>query len=961
MATVNDYFVYSQTITLTFHVARYYLMIFSHCFRSLLKPIAFSALCLSGTMCMAQNGNEVCDLLKRYEVSGKSGRVKIANRFFEILKAEDFIEKPIKFGVRDNKDSVNLAVWYWAGEYLYDVQRYEQALGFLLNALPLFRDAMQKADCQNTVSIAYFRMSDYARALEFAKKSLAYYRERKDDSRISTALNTIAGIYLASKHPDESRKYILEAIGYSKAAHDTARYAIQCGMASEIFHSLNDNAKALEYARKALETDRKLGNKAKIGIRLSQMATAQIALGKRSEAEKSLNQAIPLLKENGRHTSLGICYNQMGTMLCEDGKCGRAAMYFRDAARIFEEKKDLYNESKSRKGLYEATKESNPHEAMRHLLRYTQIKDTLYRKEMQQTLGQYDAKYRNEELKLANEREKLEKKIIVATGSAFIVMLIGALTVLTYYIAMRKKNSRLQKSLLETKERFFTNITHEFRTPLTVINSAAQDIMRQCGGNAEMESCASDILHHEQRLLNLVNQILDITKLQSNHSVNVEWTHDDIIGFAGMLCERLAVYARAKGVGLSFVPEEQSVEMDFIPDYMHKIIQNLVSNAVKYSSGGEILVSAKTTDGQFVMQVKDHGTGMTGEQLQNVFKPFYQVADNGKNAGTGIGLSLVKLTAEAMGGKVSAESTLHEGSVFTVSIPITNCRKKTETIYAGDGNPPLCDSSRQEMPADPNGEDDNAVCVLIAEDVPDVAKYTMRRLNPEYRFVFASDGKEALEKAAESVPDIVITDVMMPGMDGYELCRHIRESELLNHIPVIMVTAKITHRDRMQGLEAGADAYLEKPFHADELKTRVEKLLGQRRMLQQKFSQSHDGNTENAPAGISGKDNRFISKMDGLIAEMIKTGKLDYGSLAYEMCVSRAQLNRKIKAISGNTTTEYIARFKTALAKKLLSTTDLPIWEVAEQCGMQNAAYFGSVFKKATGQTPLQYRNGQKA
>ena len=238
----------------------------------------------------------------------------------------------------------------------------------------------------------------------------------------------------------------------------------------------------------------------------------------------------------------------------------------------------------------------------------------------------------------------------------------------------------------------------------------------------------------------------------------------------------------------------------------------------------------------------------------------------------------------------------------------------------------------------------------------------MRQLNPKYHYIFAENGYEGLEKANQTVPDIIITDVMMPYMDGFELCKKVRESELLNHIPVIMVTAKVSHEDRMLGLEAGADAYIEKPFHADELNIRVEKLLEQRRVLQNKFSKAFRDDIDNVEKEtetvvITDTDKMFLTKVSDAVKAQISDGKIDYNALAFTLCLSRAQLNRKIKAITGETTTDLILKIKISLAKQLLDNTDKSIIEIAMECGMDSDSYFCTLFKKATGQTPLQYRN----
>ena len=205
----------------------------------------------------------------------------------------------------------------------------------------------------------------------------------------------------------------------------------------------------------------------------------------------------------------------------------------------------------------------------------------------------------------------------------------------------------------------------------------------------------------------------------------------------------------------------------------------------------------------------------------------------------------------------------------------------------------------------------------------------------------------------------------MPDMDGFDMCRQVRNTELLNHIPVIMVTAKVTHEDRLRGLEAGADAYLEKPFHADELNVRVEKLLEQRNLLRQKYSQQVEEEkvqeSEQESSYVHDANKIFLAKVTDAVREMLKEGKIDYDMLAYNLCLSRAQLNRKIKAITGYTTTDLILQIRISIAKHLLDSTDEPIWSIAMKCGMDNDSYFCTLFKKSTGITPLQYKNRKRS
>ena len=547
----------------------------------------------------------------------------------------------------------------------------------------------------------------------------------------------------------------------------------------------------------------------------------------------------------------------------------------------------------------------------------------------------------------------------------FVVVLVLATVIIAFLWYVLRERSRKQQLLTEAEQmrtRFFTNVTHEFRTPLTVILSAAQDTLRLSPGGGDIHRNATDIMRHGQSLLDLINQMLDIAKMTAVGHRNLQWCRGDIVGFVMVLCESYRAYAAAKGITLVYAPREESVVMDFCPDYVLKIVQNLISNAIKFSrQGGRVTVSIKTDGDTLLLCIADEGIGMTGEQKANIFKPFYQASSGMGGMGTGIGLAVVKLAVESMNGRIEVSSEPDEGSEFVVALPMTAHAGAAPLPEVGaadkaDAATALPDDKSTDGTDDECAADD-AVRILIVEDTPEVARYISRQLNAAYSFYFATDGSEALRKAEELVPDIIVSDVMMPGMDGYELCRRVRASQLLCHVPLVMVTARATHADRIAGLEAGADAYLEKPFHADELSVRVEKLLEQRRMLRRKYSQAAEESGQAEDALTSDADRAFMAKVTAAVQQTIVGGKTDYDALAYDLCLSRAQLNRKIKAITGYTTTEFILFMRIAMAKRLLDTADLTITELAMKCGMDNASYFCTLFKKSTGMTPMQYKN----
>lgn len=546
-----------------------------------------------------------------------------------------------------------------------------------------------------------------------------------------------------------------------------------------------------------------------------------------------------------------------------------------------------------------------------------------------------------------------------STLNLLIILTLSMLVILLFnIIRSRQRKHKMQVELQEAKDRFYTGITHEFRTPLTVIQSAAQNIMRHSPPDSVIHNDAANIIWYGNIVLNLINRILDTAKMVSGNLLEPEWKHGDIVPFITMVCESYGLYAADKGIRIGYKPREESVEMDFVPDYLHKVLQNLIMNGIKYSRrNSEIAITSEVSAHKFILCVTDRGIGMTPEQKSNIFKAFYQAPQEDGASGTGIGLPLAKLLLDAVGGDIEAFSLENEGTTFVMKLPLSH-GGTTETVNKEDWREMTMVIPEKPMQLqDDDSENVDAVRILIIEDSMAVARYMSAQLNPDYQFFFAANGEEGLRKATDLVPDLIITDILMPGIDGLELCRLIRSSELLHHIPVVMVSAKATREDRIKGIEAGAEAYLEKPFHADELSIRVDKLLEQRKTLREKYLRDlENGEIVNTPDVASG-DRAFMTRFAELAMNRIRDNDVDLNALAADLGFSRMQLNRKIKAISGLTTTGYIVNLRVRLAKSLLrGGQNLTVSEISYRCGIDDVPYFITMFKKATGMTPTQYR-----
>ena len=431
-----------------------------------------------------------------------------------------------------------------------------------------------------------------------------------------------------------------------------------------------------------------------------------------------------------------------------------------------------------------------------------------------------------------------------------------------------------------------------------------------------------------------------------------------------MAIENFKPYADSKRIELTFSHSLTRIDIDFVPDYMQKIISNLLSNAIKFTPNyGKVNVTLeKTTGNRLKLQVFDTGQGISPESLPHVFESFYQAENINYVIGTGIGLSLVKLTTEAMGGSVEAQSIPNQGSTFTVTLPMS----KRENIKVLDDHETVKLATETRLPGTPPPDGnadtltgtDAGTRILIVEDNQDIAYYIGMHLEKTAHLYYARTGEEALQKARETMPDLIITDVMMPGeIDGLQLCRTIRDDEITGQVPIIIITAKTNEADRVKGLEAGADAYLTKPFNSEELLVRVDKLLERQKKIRSMLAKQQTEEALEQEQQLPAEDRQFMNRVTDAIYRLMAQGKTDIDSLAEQMSLSRSQLNRKVLAITGLNTSGYMMRLRLIKAKRLLKgSPELSISFVAAKCGFDDIAYFSRIFKQNCGMTPSQYR-----
>ncbi len=538
------------------------------------------------------------------------------------------------------------------------------------------------------------------------------------------------------------------------------------------------------------------------------------------------------------------------------------------------------------------------------------------------------------------------------------------------------------KELDTVKTRLYTNITHEFRTPLTVILGMARQVLDN--PKEHFRYGLDMIIRNGQNLLDLVNQMLDLSKLESG-KLSLHLRQGDVVNFLKYLVESFHSLAESKNIRIHFLNDAEVLTMEFDAERLQQVVSNLLSNAVKFTpKGGHVYLSVGSGNnsssgsdrreprtggrdgsaGQWlVIKVKDTGIGIVEESLPYIFDRFYQADDTHTRhgEGTGIGLALVKELVKLMEGGIAVKSTPGQGTEFAVTLPVRRVVAEKLT----DNAEPLWKSGKAVIPTPSpsvaNQPSDENPLVLIAEDNADVVTYLASCLAADYRLAVAKDGQECEEIAFNIIPDLIVTDVMMPRKDGFEVCETLKNDERSSHIPIIMLTAKADLDSRLEGLERGADAYLKKPFHKEELLLRIKKLLELRQKLQQHYL-ALAGLTEGAVAEkemppVSNFENAFVTKAKGIVEAHLDDFDFDVEKLCRALNLSHSQAHRKLSALTGLSANKFIRSIRLNKAKSLLLLDpEMTITAVAFDSGFSDSSYFGKVFKQEFGLTPLEWR-----
>lgn len=524
-------------------------------------------------------------------------------------------------------------------------------------------------------------------------------------------------------------------------------------------------------------------------------------------------------------------------------------------------------------------------------------------------------------------------------------------------LEIEKQNSLNEQNLNQERLRFYTNITHELRTPLTLILGPLEDLTHDKKLPAPYDNTIITIYRSAVRLLNLINQILEFRKMET-HNQTLTVSKGDLANLVTEIGLRYKELNRNPRLNISIGIETDRNRLYFDSDVITTILDNLLSNAVKYTPEGKIemtLRSVKEQDREYTeIKVADTGYGIDPDSLPHIFDRYYQAKGKHQASGTGIGLALVKSLAELHQGTLEVESIVGKETCFTFRI-------LTENTYPDALHKDVKSWPNQEqlpvLEDDQKKQDNTLPVLLVVEDNDDIREYIFTSFSSEYKIVEATNGKEGLVQAFDVIPNIIVSDIMMPEMDGIEFCRIIKEDVRTSHIPVILLTAKDSIRDKEEGYDSGADSYLTKPFSAGLLRTRMRNLLETRRKLASEItnrSQNLVPEPDQEPI-MSKLDEDFLNKLTTLIEDNLDDEKLDNKFMTQEMNMSHSTLYRKVKGLTGISPNEFIRKIKLKNSLKLLLSGDYNISEAAYMTGFNNLSYFRECFREEYGASPSEY------
>jgi signal transduction histidine kinase/DNA-binding response OmpR family regulator len=842
-------------------------------------------------------------------------------RMSQVDSSMHMLERGLALEKQYPDENIRAALYNMSGNVRRMQNKFEDALSLYIDAVKLFEKQKNLAgltQAQSNVGNIHNLLGNTDKALGYALQSLETAKASKVKSSIAYSNRLLGRIYRSTNKPEEALRAYEDAIVMYreiKAIRDVGETRMSIG---NIYFDLKKYQEAMTHYEEGLRWAKSIPD--------TLLATyIYVAAG-----------MTQLTVKNYKHARLYI--DSSIVMSSRKGFASLEMDSYHTMADIYEGEGDYKN-------------------SMVFYKKYRAIRDSLTGIENRKAAAEVEARYQNEKkddaikiLNAENELRASQQKYLIAF---VILLLVVALVLYNRYTVKQKANRKLQ-DLDQIKSRFFTNVSHEFRTPLSLILGPLEEKLGRTQDENEKETLLL-MQRNASRLQNLINQLLDLSRIEAG-SMELHLEEGDIAGVLRLISGTFSSLAERKGI--SFIQEisDDVSSGCFDRDKIEKIINNLLSNAFKFTGeGGQVFFNVAISSSELVIEVRDSGIGIPPEKIDLIFNRFYQADDSitRGSEGSGIGLALTKELTELHRGTLTVSSKQGVGSVFTLTLPISRSAHSDLPIKERKGESAATLNDLQRI-ADPSfDENDVRPIVLIAEDNADMRQFIAGLLKDNYRIITAVNGKEALKQAQSLVPDLVISDWMMPEMDGRTLCENLKTKGATSHIPVLMLTARADQSSKLEGLETGADDYLIKPFHTQELVVRVQNLIEQRKKLRAIFSREMI--LKPKEISLPSRDAEFLSGVISLLEKQYADPAFGVEEFAQAVNMSRMQLHRKLKALTDESPGDFLRHFRLERSRQFLSVSGASVSEVCFKVGFNNVPNFSRAFKDEFGTTPTEF------
>ncbi|MNJ90987.1 Sensor histidine kinase TodS [compost metagenome] len=848
----------------------------------------------------AQNNVDSLRLLLKQATEKKKGELnlEIARSFLQELPDSTIRYARTARGIaKRTKDHVTVIRSYsMIGEAYQKQNKLKEAIASYLKGLELAEKYDEKSlagTIYNGIGVCYFYLNNLDKAEDYMKRAAQAKKEANDYQYYALIATNLAGLQIMKQSFDESLKTLKDAEKTLLKKKQTQFLAALYNSMGAAYQSVRPDS-CVYYYEKSLEFSRMHKD------HLTTMNTYQ-NLGDYYFAKKEHARAIGYMKQ-------AITTNDL-----------RPEDQYKPA--LFERISALYDSIGDFKNAYHYKKLE------------TQTRQRLTETLREKEIGELEIKYETEK----KEKEiQLNKQEIARKDNQQNMLLFGAISLflaagfVTYLVFQRRKITR---EFEQEKLRLFENIFHEIRTPLTLIDGPIQ-LLKQ-SSDASVREHLSLMERNSKKLIHLVNELLDASKLGKG-SFQLHYTNGNVNEFIEQVISGFRNEATSKNSTIVHQRAEFEKYISFPSNAVEKILSNLVGNALKYCpQGTEILILSQISDTELRIKVSDTGPGIPKKDQKKVFRRFFRGKHGADVTGTGIGLSLVKELIDLAGGTIVMQSSSF-GTSFEVIFPIQT--EKQNEFVPGLQSSPI----EGEIPV-----------LLLVEDDPDMAAFSISVLWEDFRVIHVDNGQKAIDSIRENLPDMVLSDIMMPEKDGFELLQEIRANELTNHLPVVLFSAKASAESRLEGLQHGADAYIPKPFSPEELKLTVRNLFNT--VQRNKTNYQASVQSEKTFEERVHSPNTYVNKVIECIISHISDADYSVNELADELAVSRSQLHRKLTALTGFSTTAFISMIRLEKAKDLLLNNAGNITEIAYQCGFNSQSYFTKTFTEYFGKSPSQF------